>query len=1363
MSEKKPLCLYTDQVREMGGTDVFPLSAIPTPLTGKDADTLDGYHAASFLQSVTPHKVLSTIHSDTVAADPVLGDLMHGNVTPAWARLPGNITTTRKFLRQIGTGDVSAAPEWDTLQASDIPDISATYVPYTGATADVNLGVRNFITTGTLGAGIITGISPLTIVGSASVGAEVRLREGIGNGTNYIAFKAPDALGGNYTYQWPATYGTPGYFLQTDGAGGLVFASPAGGFADPMSAAGDLIYRDTTNATTRLAVGTEGKILTATNVGGTIVPQWAAAPAGLSIGGDDSPVGQIQYRSSGNFAANDYFYFDPGSNYELYIIGAKAGAKRLYLRNTNDGTGSSNGINIGNDSAADQLSLYINSSTYSSYGGYSYLWSKANAPMIFAVNNAEVMRLSGTYVNIVGLTASQVVFTNANKNLVSSAPAALTKVNDTNVTLTLGGTPATSLLQAASLTLGWTGYLAEARGGLGSDISGISTGLLKKTGANTYTSISDFSSNWNTAYGWGDHAGLYTPLAHKTTEDAINGLVFVNGAGTYSAKVIGTDVQAYSAKLASLAGLSYSSASFVKMTGTNTFTLDTATYEPTLTKGNMTATSPILVDNTRQVIGGTVVISHAVTAGNIHLPTGGASNQILKNSGTSGTGTWGTVTENSGALASVTTINMSGALTSTLASGSAPFVVASNTVVANLNVSFLEGHAASYFQVAGSYQPLSTNLTSLAGLSYVSASFVKMTGANAFTLDTSTYEASGAVATHAALTTGIHGVGASTVASVANIATHAALITGVHGLVFTAGKTLTLTESLTFNAAGAGALRVATAANTIGNLAVGLTTQILVGGGAGTNPAWGTDLPTAVTIGSGYIYRASGTDVAVADGGTNKSSWTLYSIPYASGTTTIGEIAISTAGKVLAVNAGANGYIWASSLTNPMTNVGDMIIGGVAGAPARLADVAVGSYLASGGVNTAPAWATLNQAAVAGLTTTDGPTFAHLHISDLAAIYTAAESWIGPSSTAGIYFKGGCFGFNETSPTHKIEAVGDFQISSNAQTFFSTFLYTTSPADSIIMRMIRGRGTKASPAVVASGDTIGSIVFEGVDGVGPLSYTTGASIVAVVDGTPGFSDMPGRLELRTTPDGSNVPVTNMTIYNDGRVVCTSSVQATSVILTDVGDGYVPYRVAATDKLGNSKIYSDGTNVCINKTTGYTQFEVAGVLYSAGFPFNVAFLDTAEMAAGIGGGIGFGGKIATGGSVDNWFAGIRGGKLNATESNSAGYLSLYAKANGANPNEMLRLESAAVGFFGITAQARPAAYTQTYSTASRVHYNPLAQNDSTFIETEGGWGFQSMAEMTKAMGIINNIINDVGNVKNLVNSIIDDLQGYGLLQ
>jgi hypothetical protein len=42
-------------------------------------------------------------------------------------------------------------------------------------------------------------------------------------------------------------------------------------------------------------------------------------------------------------------------------------------------------------------------------------------------------------------------------------PSALTKTDDTNVTITLGGSPSNALLQAVSLVVGWTGTLADSR------------------------------------------------------------------------------------------------------------------------------------------------------------------------------------------------------------------------------------------------------------------------------------------------------------------------------------------------------------------------------------------------------------------------------------------------------------------------------------------------------------------------------------------------------------------------------------------------------------------------------------------------------------------------------------------------------------------------------------------------------------------------------------------------------------------------------------------------------------------------------------------------------------------------------------
>jgi hypothetical protein len=59
--------------------------------------------------------------------------------------------------------------------------------------------------------------------------------------------------------------------------------------------------------------------------------------------------------------------------------------------------------------------------------------------------------------------------------------AALTAGNDTNVTLTLGGTPATALLRAASITAGWTGQLSLARGGTNANLTASNGGIFYST------------------------------------------------------------------------------------------------------------------------------------------------------------------------------------------------------------------------------------------------------------------------------------------------------------------------------------------------------------------------------------------------------------------------------------------------------------------------------------------------------------------------------------------------------------------------------------------------------------------------------------------------------------------------------------------------------------------------------------------------------------------------------------------------------------------------------------------------------------------------------------------------------------------
>lgn len=93
--------------------------------------------------------------------------------------------------------------------------------------------------------------------------------------------------------------------------------------------------------------------------------------------------------------------------------------------------------------------------------------------------------------------AGDILFATGANSYASQSPAALTKTDDTNVTLTLGGTPATALIKAASITVGWTGTLAVARGGTG-------TGTAFTTGSVIFAGASGTYSQDNANLFWDD-------------------------------------------------------------------------------------------------------------------------------------------------------------------------------------------------------------------------------------------------------------------------------------------------------------------------------------------------------------------------------------------------------------------------------------------------------------------------------------------------------------------------------------------------------------------------------------------------------------------------------------------------------------------------------------------------------------------------------------------------------------------------------------------------------------------------------------------------------------------------------------------
>lgn len=78
------------------------------------------------------------------------------------------------------------------------------------------------------------------------------------------------------------------------------------------------------------------------------------------------------------------------------------------------------------------------------------------------------------------------------------SPAALTKTDDTNVTLTLGGSAATALINPASLTLGWTGTLGVTRGGTGTGTT-FTAGSILFAGASGVYSQNNANLFWDNA------------------------------------------------------------------------------------------------------------------------------------------------------------------------------------------------------------------------------------------------------------------------------------------------------------------------------------------------------------------------------------------------------------------------------------------------------------------------------------------------------------------------------------------------------------------------------------------------------------------------------------------------------------------------------------------------------------------------------------------------------------------------------------------------------------------------------------------------------------------------------------------------
>jgi hypothetical protein len=162
---------------------------------------------------------------------------------------------------------------------------------------------------------------------------EIRFRETTANGTNYVALKAPASVSADLTFTLPATDGTNGQVLTTNGSGVLSFTTPSAGIS----------WQSSVKTSGFTAVAGEGYFCNTTSAGFTVT-----LPATPTAG---QQVAVVDY--AGTADTNAIIISPNGNKIEggtsnLQLTGDREGVNLVYIDST-QGWLASSGIQEGTD------------------------------------------------------------------------------------------------------------------------------------------------------------------------------------------------------------------------------------------------------------------------------------------------------------------------------------------------------------------------------------------------------------------------------------------------------------------------------------------------------------------------------------------------------------------------------------------------------------------------------------------------------------------------------------------------------------------------------------------------------------------------------------------------------------------------------------------------------------------------------------------------------------------------------------------------------------------------------------------------------------------------------------------------------
>ena len=244
-----------------------------------------------------------------------------GGTTPAISLNAGYGDTLNPYAAKTAnyvlagpTAGASAVPAFRALVAADIPSLTGTYVPYTGATADVDLdtfmlNAKAFHAKGTGGNGHLglkhQSSTPSSTANESSIFADTNGNLGWVNGNKYLTTFSTSGNTANKTYTFPNTTGTvaltsdlTSYLTSVSGTAGRV--SSTGGTTPVIDLVSGIASAGTTGSSTLIPVvtidtyGRVTSITTAANPQGTVTSVGGTGTVnGLSLSGTVTSSGNL--------------------------------------------------------------------------------------------------------------------------------------------------------------------------------------------------------------------------------------------------------------------------------------------------------------------------------------------------------------------------------------------------------------------------------------------------------------------------------------------------------------------------------------------------------------------------------------------------------------------------------------------------------------------------------------------------------------------------------------------------------------------------------------------------------------------------------------------------------------------------------------------------------------------------------------------------------------------------------------------------------------------------------------------------------------------------------------------------------------